>query len=298
MRFQQTPTRLAWVSVAVGLIVLALKFAAYRLTGSVALYSDALESIVNVVTAATALVALRISARPADANHPFGHHKAEYFSAVVEGVLIVLAALSILHEAYVALRAPQPIDAPLLGVAVNALATLLNGVWSWVLIRFGRRLRSPALIADGKHLLTDVLTSGGVIVGVGLVAATGWLVLDPLIAILVAINIVWMGWSLFRGSMSALMDEAPPGVVIEHIRQVIAESAGQALQAHALRTRQAGPVTFIEFHLVVPGEMRVAEAHALCDRIEASLRREIEGSMITIHVEPEGKAEPGRGFVV
>jgi cation diffusion facilitator family transporter len=161
--------RMALGSVVVGAGVLALKYLAYRLTGSVALYSDALESIINVAAASAALLALQISARPADADHPYGHHKAEYFSAVLEGVLIVLAALAILHEAYLGYRNPRPLDAPALGLAVNALASLLNGAWSWVLIRYGRRWRSPALIADGKHLLTDVVTSAGVLVGVGLV---------------------------------------------------------------------------------------------------------------------------------
>lgn len=290
-------TRTALGSVALGLAVLGLKYAAYRLTGSVALYSDALESIINVVAAAAAFLALRVSAQPADANHPYGHHKAEYFSAVLEGVLIVLAALAILHAAWTTYHAPRPLDAPALGLAVNALASLLNGLWSWFLIRHGRRWRSPALIADGRHLLADVVTSAGVLAGVGLVALTGWLVLDPLLAALVALHILWSGWRLVRESVGGLMDEAASPEIQARIRAAIAEHAEGALEAHDLRTRHAGRTTFIDFHLVVPGEMRVAEAHAICDRIEAALRDELEGARIAIHVEPEDKAKH-KGIVV
>ena len=181
-----------------GLVALGLKFAAYALTGSVALYSDALESIVNVATAVAALLALRYSAMPADANHPYGHYKAEYFSVVLEGVLIVVAALTILREAYFGITAPRSLAAPLVGLLINGAAAAINGAWCFVLIREGRRRRSPALVADGKHLLTDVVTSAGVIVGLGLAVVTGWAILDPLLAALVALNILWSGWSLIR----------------------------------------------------------------------------------------------------
>src|SRR3954447_12821135 len=190
--------KIALASALVGALVLALKYGAYRLTGSVALYSDALESVINVVAAGTAFVALRVSARPADANHPYGHHKAEYFSAVFEGVLVVLAALSILHSAYRGYLAPKPLDAPVLGLAINAGASVINAVWGWALLRWGRTWRSPALVADGRHVLTDVYTSGGVLAGVALVAATGWLVLDPVLAALVAVNILWSGFRMVR----------------------------------------------------------------------------------------------------
>src|SRR5712671_7306360 len=178
--------RLAVWSVVIGTIVLGLKYFAYHLTGSIALYSDALESIVNVATAVVALFAVYVSSKPADAGHPFGHSKVEYFSAVIEGVLIVIAALSILRQAYLGFLNPTPLDAPLLGMAVNGAAGILNALWCWVLITQGRKHRSPALVADGRHLLTDVLTSGGVLVGVLLVAVTGWAVLDPVFAALVA----------------------------------------------------------------------------------------------------------------
>lgn len=284
-------------SVAVGVLVLALKYAAYLLTGSVALYSDALESIINVAAAGAALLALWVSAKPADANHPYGHHKAEYFSAVIEGVLIVLAALAILREAYLGFLDPRPIDAPAIGLAVNALASAVNGAWAWFLVRNGRRWRSPALIADGRHLFADVVTSCGVVVGVGLVAVTGWLLLDPALAALVALNILWSGWGLVRASVGGLMDEAVAPEVLARIKGVIAEQGEGALEAHDVRTRHAGRSTFIDFHLVVPGEMRVSEAHAICDRIEAVLREEIEGAVVIIHVEPDEKAKH-RGVLV
>ncbi|WP_027482628.1 cation diffusion facilitator family transporter [Deinococcus pimensis] len=290
-------SKLALGSVLVGVAVLALKFGAYLLTGSVALYSDALESIINVTAALAALVALRVSAKPADANHPYGHTKAEYFSAVIEGVLIVLAALSILREAYRGYLNPRPLDTPFVGLAVSAAATVLNAVWAGVLARGGRQWRSPALLADARHLWADVVTSGGVLLGVVLVALTGWLVLDPLLAALVALNILWSGWGLMRDSVNGLMDEAASPDVVARIRALVSEHAEGALEAHDLRTRHAGRTTFIEFHLVVPHDMRVGEAHDICDRIENVLLGEVEGAVVTIHVEPETKAEH-RGVLV
>lgn len=291
--------RLALGSVAVGLAVLALKLVAWRVTGSVALMSDALESVVNVATALAVIVALRVARRPADANHPFGHHKAEFFSAVLEGVLIVLAALFILREAWDGFASPRALDAPWLGLAVNAGAGLINAGWAWLLIREGRAHRSPALAADGRHLMTDVVSSLGVLVGVALAVLTGWWVLDPALAVLVALNILWSGWSVIRGSLSGLMDEAVSDEELARIRRVIAASAegDTALEAHDLRTRHAGPVTFIEFHLVMPGETTVEDAHALCDRIEAALMGALPDARVTIHVEPEHKAKH-RGSVV
>ncbi|WP_043540045.1 cation diffusion facilitator family transporter [Salinarimonas rosea] len=283
--------RLAVGSIAVGVLVLGLKLAAWWLTGSVALYSDALESIVNVAAAVAALVAIRLSAKPADRNHPYGHHKAEYFSAVIEGVLIILAALSIAHAAYGALSAPHMPDFGPVGLAVNALASVINGVWAAVLIRAGRTRRSPALAADGRHLLTDVVSSVGVLAGVLLAALTGWLILDPVLALLVALNILWSGWQLVKSSVSGLMDEAVAPEELGAIRAVISRHADGALEAHDLRTRQAGRVTFIDFHLVVPGEMTVCEAHEICDRIEGGLRAAVGEAVITIHVEPEDKAK-------
>jgi len=283
--------RLAVGSIVVGLVVLGLKFAAYWLTGSVALYSDALESIVNVAAAVAALVAIRLSAKPADRNHPYGHHKAEYFSAVIEGVLIIVAALSIARASYLAIVTPHDPDFSMLGIGINAAASVINGIWAAVLIRQGRVRRSPALAADGRHLLTDVVSSVGVLAGVILAALTGYVLLDPILALFVAVNILWSGWVLVKSSVGGLMDEAVPPEALETIRTLISENAAGAIEAHDLRTRQAGRVTFIDFHLVVPGELSVLDAHAICDRIEAALRAEVGEAVITIHVEPEDKAK-------
>lgn len=279
-------------SVVVGLAVFALKFAAYWVTGSVALYSDALESTINVVAAGAAFLALRIAAQPADANHPYGHHKAEYFSAVFEGVLIVLAALSILREAYEAFLAPRPLQAAGLGLGINAAATLINAAWAWALLRWGRSWRSPALVADGRHLMTDVWSSAGVLAGLALVPLTGWVLLDPALAALVAVNILWSGWRLIREATGGLMDEAPPVEEVNRVKAVIGGAATGAIEAHDVRIRHAGRMTFVDFHLIVAGDMRVTEAHDICDRVEAALRSALNGGVvITIHVEPEHKAK-------
>lgn len=287
----------AAVSIVVAITVMAIKYWAYVVTGSVALYSDALESIVNVVTAIAALVAIRISAQPADANHPFGHHKAEYFSAVLEGALIIVAAILILNEAYAAIQAPRTLDTPLTGMAISVVATVINGGWAFFLINRGKAWKSPALVADGWHLVTDVVTTIGVLIGLALAVATGWSVLDPLIAAAVAINILFTGWRLTRESMSGLIDEAAAPELQTRIRETISAHASGAIEAHDLRTRVAGRATFIEFHLVVPGTMTVSEAHDICDRLEQALADVAPGADVSIHVEPEGEARH-RGVVV
>jgi cation diffusion facilitator family transporter len=284
-------SRLAVASIFVALVVMAIKYAAYLRTGSVALYSDALESIVNVVTAVAALIAVRVSALPADRNHPFGHHKAEYFSAGLEGTLIVIASIMILHQAHDAWTTPRTLTAPIEGVVINALAGVINAAWAWHLVRSGRAWRSPAITADGWHLFTDVATSAGVLLGLLLAIVTGWYVLDPLLAGLVALHILWVGWRITSQSMSGLMDEAVNTEVLAQIRKVIASNASGALQIHDLRTRIAGRATFIEFHLVVPGAMSVEAAHDICDRIEEALGAAIDGAEVHIHVEPEGEAK-------
>ncbi len=289
--------RLAFGSILVGLTVLGLKALAWAMTGSVALLSDALESLVNVATAVAALVAIRVAAKPADATHPYGHHKAEFFSAILEGVMIILAALLILREAWGAFLAPRLLDAPLSGLLVNAVAGLLNGVWCWVLIRQGRRLRSPALVADGKHLLSDVISSGGVLLGVLLAIETGWAVLDPAMAALVALNILWSGWKVMSASVSGLLDEAMPDEMLTRVREIISRESVGAVEAHDLRTRHAGSATFVEFHLVVPGALTVSAAHDMCDRVEAALKALLPDCVVTIHVEPEHKAKHS-GIVV
>lgn len=283
--------RLALASLAIGLVVLALKTLAWWVTGSVALFSDALESIVNVAAAGLAYWALWVASHPADAEHPYGHHKAEYLSAVAEGVLIVVAALIVLHEAFWALAEPRVIEAPWQGLAINGVATAINAVWALVLLRGGRVWRSPALGADGQHLMADVVTSVGVIAGIALATRFDVPILDPLLATLVALNILYMGQRLVRRSVAGLMDAAPDEETLARIRAAISKSATGALEAHDVRTRHAGRAAFIEFHLVVPGDWTVAEAHEVCDRIEAALKAEIDGALITIHVEPEDKAK-------
>ena len=283
--------RIAAGSILVGVVVLGIKYLAFAVTGSVALYSDALESFVNVATAIAALLAVRLSEQPPDRNHPYGHYKVEYFSAVLAGVLIIVAALLILREAWDAVLVPRTIEAPAEGLALSIVASVLNAGWSWVLITQGRKLRSPALAADGRHLFSDVVTSVGVVIGIVLAVTTGWAILDPALAALVAVNILWSGWQVIRESLGGLMDEAVPATRLEQIRGVISHNADGALEAHDVRTRNAGRVTFIDFHLVVPAQMTVADAHDICDRIERALKEAVEGALITIHVEPEQKAK-------
>ncbi|MTD99446.1 cation diffusion facilitator family transporter [Paracoccus sp. YIM 132242] len=283
--------KIALGSIVVGIVVLGLKTLAWQMTGSVALLSDALESTVNVATALAALIAIRIAQRPADQSHPYGHHKAEFLSAVLEGVMIIVAALLILEEAFHGIMAPRPLDAPLEGLLVNVAASGINAAWCWVLLSQGRRLKSPALVADGKHLLSDVVTSGGVIAGVLLAIVTGHAILDPILAAVVAVNILWSGWKVMTASLGGLMDKAVSDDVLTAIRSTISDQAHGAIEAHDLRTRHAGSMTFIDFHLVVDGETSVSEAHAICDRIESALKHRLDDAQITIHVEPEHKAK-------
>jgi len=282
--------RAARLSLLVALWVLGLKALAYLLTGSVALLSDALESTVNVAAALLALFAIRFAQRPPDETHPFGHSKAEYFSAVLEGVLVVLAAFLIAKESIPRLLHPRPLGDLGPGLLVSLLASLINGLLAWYLLRQGRRLRSPALTADGYHVLSDVLTSVGVLAGVGLAWATGLWVLDPLLALLVAGNILLMGFRLVRQSVGGLMDEGLSPAEVGRIRKTIAEAlGGRALEVHDLKTRKAGNRAFLEFHLVVPGSMTVEEAHRLCDELERALEETFPGLAVTIHVEPESE---------
>ena len=283
--------RIAAGSIAIGCIVLGLKGLAWWITGSAALYSDALETIVNVAASAIALAALRLAAIPPDANHPYGHEKVEFFAAVIEGALIVLAAISIFRHAWQTWWDPHPLQQPFEGLALNAVATVFNAAWAALLIRSSKRLRSPALAADGKHLLADVVTSVGVAIGFGLVVLTGYLALDPIIAAATGVYVLWSGLAMISMSVGGLMDAAPEPAIVHRIREVVGESAAGAIEAHDLRIRHAGRLTFLDFHLVVPGSMTVAQSHAICDHIEEALRAAMPHLMITIHVEPEEKAK-------
>lgn len=285
---------LAAASIVVALAVMAIKYIAYVVTGSVALYSDALESVVNVVAACAALLAVWLSAKPPDSEHPYGHHKAELLSAVLEGALIIVAALLIIREAYEAFLTPRTITEPVQGLLINGIATALNAGWSVFLVNRGRAWRSPAIEADGWHVLTDVWTSVGVLGGIVLATLTGWTILDPLLALAVAANILFAGYQIVGRSVSGLLDEAAPEAMQARIREAIAAHGDGAIEAHDIRTRHAGRATFIEFHLVVPGDMSVDDAHDICDRLEDALEAEIEGSDVVIHIEPDRKAKPGR----
>jgi cation diffusion facilitator family transporter len=292
---KQRVASLAFWSIIVALAVMGLKFVAWRMTGSVALYSDALESIVNVITATAAVWAIRVSHKPADQDHPFGHHKAEYFSAVLEGVLIVVASLLIIAQVWQTIRNPQPMEQPWQGLAVNGGAAVVNAVWATILIRFGRKAKSPALEADGRHIMTDVVTSVGVIVGLVAAVLTGWHVLDPLLALIVALNILYQGFHVTGESLNGLMDRGVDTEEHMHIRDIISANSKGALEVHDLKTRIAGRATFIEFHMVVDADMTVGESHVICDRIEDALKADIPSVRVIIHVEPDDEAKLPKG---
>jgi cation diffusion facilitator family transporter len=282
--------KIAIGSFIVSASVFAIKYIAYVITGSVALYSDAIESIINITTAAAVIIAVKIAANPPDAEHPYGHHKAEYLSAVVVGVMIVAAAIAIMKEAYGGFVSPKPIESAGPGLTVSIIATAFNLSWSLFLIRQGRIHKSVSLVADGKHLMADVATSVGVLVGVVLVVVTGIIELDAVIAALVALHVLWSGWGVIRESTSGLLDESAPAEDVAEIKEAIARNADGAIEARGLRTRHAGKALFVEFQLVVPAEMSTGRAHEICDRIEAGIKDRFEGAMTTIHVEPEERA--------
>ncbi|MEX0303079.1 MAG: cation diffusion facilitator family transporter [Leisingera sp.] len=285
-------TQLATGSILIALAVTGLKVAAWMLTGSVALLSDALESFVNIGGAVIAWFAVRYAQRPADDGHPYGHHKAEYFSAVAEGIMIVIAAVVILHEAVNALGRPAAADWGTAGLLVNALAMVMNLAWARVLLAAGGRLKSPALSAGGRHLMSDVWTSAGVLAGLVLALASGWTVLDPLLALVVAVNILREGWLVIASSVNGLMDTAAPADERARIEEIIHQSANGALQVHGLKTRRAGQALFIEFHMVVDGAMSVQVSHDICDLVETALHEALPEAQVVIHVEPEHKLEP------
>lgn len=276
----------AVLSIAAALLTIALKFGAYVLTGSVGLLSDALESLVNLVAALVALWALTFAARPPDAEHAFGHDKAEYFSSALEGTLILVAAASIAVAAWNRLFDPQPIEQVGLGLSLALVATAVNGGVATILLRAGRRLRSITLRADAHHLFTDVWTSAGVVLGIFLVKLTGWLVLDPIIALLVALNIVWAGFRLLRETGLGLLDTALPANEQQLITAILSSYEQRGIQFHALRTRTAGTRRFVSFHVLVPGEWTVQRGHDLCEEIELAISKTLPSTHITTHLEP------------
>ena len=280
----------AWLSIAAALATIALKFWAYLLTGSVGLLSDALESVVNLVAAIVAVIALSIASRPADSNHHYGHGKVEYFSAGIEGLMIFVAAMVIMYSAVERLLHPQALDAVGVGLLITLIATSINAAVGWLILRAGRRHRSLTLVADGKHLLTDVWTSIGVVIGVGLVALTGWLPLDSIVAIAVGLNILWTGFTLVRNSVHGLMDRALNAAdearVIEVVNSFVAEYPPGQLAFHALQTRESGQQRFVSLHVLVPGQWTVATGHDLVERVESAIALALPGAHIQTHLEP------------
>ncbi|HEX9252339.1 MAG TPA: cation diffusion facilitator family transporter [Ignavibacteriaceae bacterium] len=278
-------TRFAWLSVAAAILTISLKGIAYLLTGSVGLLSDALESVVNLVGALMALAMLTIAARPADEDHAYGHSKAEYFSSGVEGMLILIAALGIAVTAIPRLITPKPIEQIGLGLTVSIVASIINLIVSIILSRAGKKYNSITLEADAQHLMTDVWTSAGVFAGVGAVALTGWERLDPIVAILVAGNIVWSGVRIMRKSTFGLMDAALSPEEQKIIQSVLEKFLQDGVQYHALRTRQSGVRKFVSLHILVPGEWTVQRSHRLLENIESSIRHSLPGVTVFTHLE-------------
>jgi cation diffusion facilitator family transporter len=285
--------RLLWLSIAAALATIALKTTAWLLTGSVGLLSDAAESIVNLVSALIALGALRWASKPADEQHAYGHAKAEYLSAGIEGALIVIAAATIAVAAIDRLLHPQPLSDVGIGLAVSVAASAINLAVGLLLVRNGRRYRSITLEADGKHLLTDVWTSAGVVAGVAAVALSGWERLDPIVALAVAANIVAIGIGLIRRSAGGLMDQALDEAAMQHVSEVLDSFASADVSFHALRTRQAGRRAFVSLHILVPGSWTVQRGHDLAEQIEAALREKLPYATVFTHIEP---AEDPRSF--
>jgi cation diffusion facilitator family transporter len=281
-------TRFAWLSIAAAILTIGLKATAYWLTGSVGLLSDALEALINLVAAIMALSMLTVAARPADEIHAFGYSKAEYFSSGLEGALILLAAATIAWTALPRLFTPQPLEQLGIGLTVSVLASAINFGVARVLMSAGKEYRSITLEADANHLMSDVWTSAGVVLGVGVVALTGWLRLDPLIALIVAANILRTGWQLLSRSIGGLLDAALPAAEQEAIKQVLNRYESRGIQHHALRTRQAGTRSFISLHVLVPADWTVQRGHDLLEHLERDIRAAVPGAQLFTHLEPQG----------
>ncbi len=278
--------RYAWLSVVAALVTIALKTIAWRITWSVGLLSDALESLVNLVAALMALWMITLSERPPDEEHAYGYTKAEYFSSGFEGALIVVAAAAIVWTAVPRLLAPRPLEQVGMGLAISVAASLVNLGVAWVLMRTARARRSITLEADARHLMTDVWTSAGVVAGVLAVGITGWDRLDPIIAICVALNILWTGYGLMRRSVQGLLDRSVAPTARDAIRKVLAVYETDGIAFHALRTRQAAGRSFVSVHVLVPGAWSVQRGHDLVERIEADIRAAVAGAWVITHLEP------------
>jgi cation diffusion facilitator family transporter len=279
-------TRFAWLSIAASIITIALKSSAYLLTNSVGFLSDAVESLVNLVAGIMALAMLMVAARPPDEEHTYGHSKAEYFSSTTEGILILVAAGGIIVTAIQRFLNPQPLDQLGIGLIVSAAASAVNFAASRVLLKAGRRENSITLEADAQHLMTDVWTSVGVIAGIGIVALTGWQTLDPIIAILVGLNIVWTAYQLLRRSVAGLMDAALPENEQKVIEAVMSKYREKGVAFHALRTRQSASRRFVSVHLLVPGAWSVHDSHHIAEDFEGDIRKELADAIVHTHLEP------------
>lgn len=279
-------TRYAWLSIGAALATIGLKSAAYLLTGSVGLLSDAAESIVNLVAAIVALIALRVAAQPFDAEHHFGHSKAEYFSAAIEGTMIFVAAAFILWTSVQRFLNPVPLENVGIGLGISVVASVINGVVAVVLMRAGREYRSITLVADGKHLMTDVWTSVGVVVGVLLVALTGWLQLDAVVAFLVGCNIIWTGWHLIAQSVDGLMDRALSPEEHDRLQLVLDEFESEQVRFHSVQTRVAGHARFISMHVLLPGDWSIQQGHDLVEQLEGRVVAEFDQAQVFTHMEP------------
>lgn len=278
-------TRFAWLSIGAAILTIALKTAAYLITGSVGLMSDAVESLVNLIGGVIALVMLSIAARPADEDHAYGHGKAEYFSSGLEGGLILVASITIAVQAVFRLLDPQPLEAVWQGIAISLIAAGINLIAAVFILRAGRKHRSITLEANARHLLTDVWTSAGVLIALGAVVWTDWSWLDPVVALLVAANIFWTGASIVRRSVSGLMDVAISSADLDAVRKIFSGYESGGVKFHALRTRQAGAQKFISVHVLVPGDWTVQRGHELSERIESDIRKEISDAIVFTHLE-------------
>lgn len=293
-----SPRSFMLLSLGAAIATIVLKTLAWRLTGSVGLLSDAMESGVNLIAALGAIWALTLAAKPADRSHPYGHFKAEYFSSGMESVLILVAALAIIHAAIGRLQQPQPLEQLGIGLAISLVATALNGLVAWVLLKASRRFDSITLRADAHHLLTDVWTSTGVVLGIGLVKLTGFTILDPLIAIFVALNIVVTGWRMFHETASGLLDRSLPDHEQRILDDLLTTCETDEIRFHAVRTRVAGSRRFVSFHVLVPGHWTVQAGHDLCEELEHKVATTLTRAHVLTHLEPieDPKAWDDQGF--